>query len=52
MRVQWLRGSRRLPLLAGIALLAGVPAAGVVIASDHQDTPEVELNPGMDINDV
>lgn len=34
-----------------------VVAAGAVIttralASDHQDTPEVELNPRMDINDV
>jgi hypothetical protein len=26
--------------------------AGVVVASDHQDTPEVELSPRMDINDV
>ena len=26
--------------------------AGSVLASDHQDTPEVELNPRMDINDV
>src|SRR5688572_18904545 len=23
-----------------------------LLASDHQDTPEVELNPRMDINDV
>jgi len=38
--------------MAGLALLAGVAATGVVIASDHQDTPEVELNPRMDINDV
>lgn len=26
--------------------------AGRVLASDHMDTPEVELNPRMDINDV
>ena len=31
-----------------VALLAVQPG----IASDHQDTPEVELNPRMDINDV
>ncbi|MEO7999098.1 MAG: DUF4331 family protein [Gemmatimonadaceae bacterium] len=35
--------------LAGVALLA---AGARVYASDHQDTPEVELNPRMDINDV
>ena len=41
---------------AATALVAvfGVGAlfAGQAIASDHQDTPEVELNPRMDINDV
>ncbi|MGI8619444.1 MAG: DUF4331 family protein [Gemmatimonadaceae bacterium] len=41
---------------AAPALVAvfGVAAliAGRAIASDHQDTPEVELNPRMDINDV
>jgi hypothetical protein len=35
---------------------AGIVTAGLathrVLASDHQDTPEVELNPRMDINDV
>jgi hypothetical protein len=39
-----------------IALAAGIVAsvAGIsrLLASDHQDTPEVELNPRMDINDV
>lgn len=36
-----------------VALAAGSLAmAGVLVASDHQDTPEVELNPRMDINDV
>lgn len=46
--------SRR-PPLAGVALLglAGVAAAlGSVAASDHQDTPDVELNPKMDLTDV
>lgn len=37
----------------GITALAliGIVAGGV-LASDHMDTPEVELNPRMDINDV
>ena len=39
-----------------VALAAGVVASvagiGTLLASDHQDTPEVELNPRMDINDV
>jgi hypothetical protein len=38
----------------GIATLATVALfqASSLVASDHQDTPEVELNPRMDINDV
>jgi Domain of unknown function (DUF4331) len=35
--------------------IVGLTVAGVtqqVLASDHQDTPEVELSPRMDINDV
>jgi hypothetical protein len=35
-----------------IAVLGILAAAGAVVASDHQDTPEVELSPRMDINDV
>ena len=44
---RWLGG-------AALALLgvASVTVARRVWASDHQDTPEVELNPRMDINDV
>ncbi|MGQ0649446.1 MAG: DUF4331 family protein, partial [Gemmatimonadaceae bacterium] len=34
------------------AALAVVTAATTGLASDHQDTPEVELSPRMDINDV
>jgi hypothetical protein len=44
------RGRARTMLAFGIAASVGV--AGAVLASDHQDTPEVELNPRMDINDV
>jgi hypothetical protein len=43
------RGRRAVLLVAG---LLTVTATGAVIGSDHQDTPEVELSPRMDINDV
>src|SRR5688500_11598663 len=40
-------------LAAGaIAAIVAVGAGQRLLASDHQDTPEVELNPRMDINDV
>lgn len=46
----------RRPWRIAALVAAGVMAVGVttqrVLASDHQDTPEVELNPRMDINDV
>lgn len=35
---------------AGCVVVLGVPA--VILSSDHQDAPEVELNPRCDINDV
>ena len=42
-----------------LAIVAGVVALGATLAitrsssaSDHQDTPEVELSPRMDMNDV
>jgi hypothetical protein len=39
--------------LIALACVAGVAVvAQRAVASDHQDTPEVELNPRMDINDV
>src|SRR6185436_7748390 len=46
--------SRRSLAVAAVALVGGTSAivAGRLLASDHQDTPEVELNPRMDINDV
>ena len=48
------RTRRRLIALgaAAVAAAATVSLAPVVRASDHQDTPEVELSPRMDINDV
>jgi hypothetical protein len=40
-------------LAAGLLVLAGAGGAtGLAIGSDHQDTPEVELNPKMDMTDV
>ena len=44
--------SRRLPMFAAAIAAASVVGFGALKASDHQDTPEVELNPRMDINDV
>lgn len=45
----------RRPLRSAIVAAVGVTTIVVgssLYASDHQDTPEVELNPRMDINDV
>jgi hypothetical protein len=45
--------TRRRTLLAAFLVLAGgAVAATLAIGSDHQDTPEVELNPRMDMTDV
>lgn len=43
---------RRGPAIAAALVVAGLATAGVVKASDHQDTPTVELSPSFDINDV
>lgn len=45
---------RRLRQYAFVAVgvIAATVGVGALMASDHQDTPEVELNPSMDINDV
>lgn len=43
---------RAIRVVALVAAVGSIGVAGVVYASDHQDTPEVELNPRMDINDV
>jgi hypothetical protein len=32
--------------------MAAACAAGLLVASDHQDTPEVELNAASDMTDV
>jgi hypothetical protein len=40
------------PTFLLVTLAAGGIAAGKVLASDHQDTPTVELSPRFDVNDV
>jgi hypothetical protein len=47
---QLLRSRLLAAAAAGIILAAG--ATTLAIGSDHQDTPEVELNPKMDMTDV
>ena len=45
--------SHRRALLAGLLVAAGAAGAvGLAVGSDHQDTPDVELNPKMDMTDV
>jgi len=51
MRFQMTRHRGRRSVLL-FAMVLSIAAAGAVIGSDHQDTPEVELSPRMDINDV
>ena len=44
---------RQRTLTAGLFALAGAAgAASLAIGSDHQDTPEVEMNPKLDMTDV
>src|SRR4051812_46944717 len=43
---------RRLTFILAAGIAVSVAGIGTLLASDHQDTPEVELNPRMDINDV
>jgi len=44
---------RRATVVVGTLGVAGLAAvAGQLLASDHQDTPEVELNQQFDVNDV
>ena len=54
MKKTWIpRSGRRLaPAITAAALIAAVATVGSLLASDHQDTPEVELTPRFDVNDV
>ncbi|MFN8571314.1 MAG: DUF4331 family protein [Gemmatimonadaceae bacterium] len=50
---QWMQRRGRLtPVLAVATIVAGLTTAGLLRASDHQDTPTVELNSRYDVNDV
>ena len=40
------------PSIVLVALVTGTAIVGTLKASDHQDTPEVELSPRFDVNDV
>jgi len=44
--------SRPAVLLAASSLALAAGASGLLVASDHQDTPEVELNAASDMTDV
>jgi hypothetical protein len=46
------RRERFVPILAVAGVFAVLAAARSLVASDHQDTPEVELSPRYDVNDV
>lgn len=48
---RYTRELRKFALLA-LGIAASTLGVGRLLASDHMDTPEVELNPRMDINDV
>jgi len=52
MKYNFLKRARSAPVALAIGIAASVAGVGVLLASDHQDTPEVELNPRMDVNDV
>lgn len=52
MRNRFLTRGRYLSILFTLGIAGSVGGIGTLLASDHQDTPEVELNPRMDINDV
>lgn len=52
MRNMFLNRGRYLSIAVAAGIAASVAGIGTLLASDHQDTPEVELNPRMDINDV
>jgi len=52
MKSTFFNRGRTLPIALAVGIAASVGGIGTLLASDHQDTPEVELNPRMDINDV
>ncbi len=49
---RWLNRATAAAMLVAVGCAAAAVALKEALGSDHQDTPEVELNPRMDINDV
>ena len=52
MKYNFLKRGRTWPIALAVGIAASAAGISTLLASDHQDTPEVELNPRMDINDV
>lgn len=50
--MKWPNLSKARLIVAGLAVVGIAATTGIVVASDHQDTPEVELNAKMDMTDV
>lgn len=48
----WQPPARRWVAIGAVMSVCAAGAAGLAVGSDHQDTPEVELNPKMDMTDV
>jgi hypothetical protein len=39
-------------VILALVLACAAGGVGIALASDHQDTPDVELNPSMDMTDL
>jgi hypothetical protein len=52
MKTHFTGRGRRFSIMLAAGIAVSMVGIGTLLASDHQDTPEVELNPRMDINDV
>lgn len=50
--MKWPHLTRARLVAAGLVAVGIAAGTGIMVASDHQDTPEVELNPKMDMTDV
>ncbi len=49
---RWSKKKRQATAIGAVVMASVAIGVGTMIASDHQDTPEVELSPRSDINDV
>jgi len=52
MKQRMLKRGRIVAAVVAGGIIAGLASVGRLKASDHQDTPEVELSPRFDVNDV